>query len=110
MYKRQEISRRRVSRDIAAKWRATRWWDVDIGDKEIVAWSSPIELHKQDRLKSLRDSLLRTKLLPAIALQPERLDQFIVEIKKFKPKMLFGYPSSLTLVAQRALDLSLIHI
>ena len=30
-----ELSNRRVSRDIAAKWRATRWWDVDIGDKEI---------------------------------------------------------------------------
>lgn len=99
-----ELSNRRVSRDIAAKWRATRWWDVDIGDKEIVAWSSPIELNKQDRIKVIRDALLRTKLLPAIALEPERLDDFITEIQSFQPAMLFGYPSSLTLVAQRAID------
>lgn len=98
------LGTRRVSRDIAAKWRATRWWDVDIGDREIVAWSSPIELNKQDHVKKMRDLLLRTRLLPAIALEPEKLDYFIDEILSYQPRMLFGYPSSLTLVAQRALD------
>jgi len=34
----------RVSHDVAAKWRATRWWNVDIGDPEIVVWGSPVEL------------------------------------------------------------------
>jgi len=54
-----------VSHDVAAKWRATRWWNVDIGDKEIVVWGSPIELGKQDKVKAIRDLFLRTKLLPA---------------------------------------------
>ena len=27
------IGNERVSHDVAAKWRATRWWNVDIGDK-----------------------------------------------------------------------------
>lgn len=35
------IGRERVSHDVAAKWRATRWWGVDIGDPEIVVWGSP---------------------------------------------------------------------
>ncbi|GMV56023.1 MAG: hypothetical protein AMXMBFR6_18280 [Betaproteobacteria bacterium] len=96
------IGRRRVSRDVAAKWRATRWWDVDIGDREIVAWSSPIELGRQDRIKGLRDRLLRTRLVPAIALTPARLDAFVGEILDFRPRMLFGYPSALALVAQHA--------
>src|SRR6202008_4784364 len=43
------IGRDRVSHDVAAKWRATRWWGVDIGDSEIVVWGSPIELDGQDR-------------------------------------------------------------
>ncbi len=30
-----------MSHDVAAKWRATRWWGVDIGDPEIVVWGSP---------------------------------------------------------------------
>ena len=36
------IGNKRVSHDVAAKWRATRWWGVDIGDPEIVVWGSPI--------------------------------------------------------------------
>ncbi|MEO8249782.1 MAG: phenylacetate--CoA ligase family protein, partial [Burkholderiales bacterium] len=43
------IGKERVSHDVAAKWRATRWWDVDIGDREMVVWGSPIELGAQDR-------------------------------------------------------------
>ena len=38
------IGTERVSHDVAAKWRATRWWNVDIGDREFVVWGSPIEL------------------------------------------------------------------
>ena len=41
----------RVSHDVAQKWRTTRWWDVDIGDKEQVVWGSPIELGTQDGVR-----------------------------------------------------------
>lgn len=50
------IGKQRVSHDVAAKWRATRWWGVDIGDPEIVLWGSPIELTSQDRLRHWRDA------------------------------------------------------
>ena len=40
----------RKSHDVAAKWRATRWWGVDIGDTELVVWGSPMELSAQDRV------------------------------------------------------------
>jgi phenylacetate-CoA ligase len=43
------IGTERVTHDVAAKWRATRWWDVDIGDPEIVVWGSPIELGSRTR-------------------------------------------------------------
>ena len=49
------IGNERVSHDVAAKWRATRWWGVDIGDPEIVVWGSPIELGSQDRVRAWRD-------------------------------------------------------
>ena len=92
----------RKAHDVAAKWRATRWWGVDIGDRELVAWSSPIELKAQDRARRLRDAILRSKLVAATALTPQKLDEFIEEIRAFRPTMLFGYPSALTLVAQHA--------
>lgn len=96
------IGKDRVSHDVAAKWRATRWWGVDIGDPEIVLWGSPIELGAQDRMRSLRDRLLRTKLLPAFDMSEPNLDRFIAEIRARRPRMIFGYPSALAKVAAHA--------
>jgi phenylacetate-CoA ligase len=96
------ISNERVSHDVAAKWRATRWWDVDIGDKEMVVWGSPIELGGQDYIKGVRDKLLRTSLLPAFEMSEAKIDQFIEDILRVRPAMLFGYPSALSLIAGRA--------
>lgn len=98
------IGNERVSHDVAAKWRATRWWDVDIGDREIVLWGSPIELGSQDYVRLVRDKLLRTKLLPAFEMTEAKLDSFIEEIKSFRPKMLFGYPSAFALLAKHAAE------
>jgi phenylacetate-CoA ligase len=96
------IGPERVSCDVAAKWRATRWWGVDIGDPEIVLWGSPIELETQDRLRGFRDRLLRTKLLPAFEMSAERLAHFVAEIRRIRPRMMFGYPSALAHLAQYA--------
>lgn len=96
------IGKERISRDVAAKWRATRWWDVDIGDKEIVVWGSPIEVGAQDRIKAMRDRVFRTRLLPAFEMSERKLDEFIREICSYHPKMLFGYPSALAHIASHA--------
>jgi phenylacetate-CoA ligase len=96
------IGRERVSHDVAAKWRATRWWGVDIGDPEIVVWGSPIELGAQDQLRGLRDRVLRTELLPAFEMSETNLDRFVERIRRTRPKMLFGYPSAISLIAAHA--------
>ena len=96
------IGKERVSHDVAAKWRATRWWGVDIGDPEIVVWGSPIELGSQDRVRALRDKLLRTELLPAFEMSESRLDGFVQAIRARRPRMLFGYPSALSHIARHA--------
>jgi phenylacetate-CoA ligase len=92
----------RVSHDVAAKWRATRWWDVDVGDPEVVLWGSPVELSKQDRLKTLRDRLLRSYLLPAFAMSEAKMRVYLQDIARIKPRMLFGYASALALLARFA--------
>ncbi|MDO8651362.1 MAG: AMP-binding protein [Undibacterium sp.] len=96
------IGKERVSHDVAAKWRATRWWDVDIGDREIVVWGSPIELGAQDNVRAMRDKLFRTKLLPAFEMSMQKLDDFLEQIRQTRPKMLFGYPSALSHFARHA--------
>lgn len=96
------IGKERVSHDVAAKWRATRWWGVDIGDPEIVVWGSPIEIGAQDRIRRWRDRLMRTQLLPAFSMNDETLDGFLDAIARRRPRMLFGYPSALTHIARHA--------
>ncbi|MEQ9462276.1 MAG: AMP-binding protein [Haliea sp.] len=96
------LGNERVSHDVAAKRRATRWWGVDIGDREIVVWGSPIELGSQDRVRLLRDKLFRTELLSAFEMSQANLQKFVERIRQFRPRMLFGYPSSLALIAQFA--------
>lgn len=96
------IGKERISHDVAAKWRATRWWGVDIGDPEIVVWGSPIELGAQDRLRMLRDRLMRTELLPAFEMSDAKLDGFVERICEQRPSMLFGYPSAISLIAGHA--------
>ena len=96
------LGKERVSHDVAAKWRATRWWGVDLGDREIVVWGSPIELGAQDRVRRLRDALMRTHLLPAFEMSSARLDAFVKTIRNERPSMLFGYPSALAHIARHA--------
>ena len=96
------IGKHRVSHDVAAKWRATRWWGVDIGDPEMVVWGSPIELGSQDRVRWIRDQLFRTELLPAFEMSKTKLDGFIESIRRKRPRMLFGYPSALSVIAKHA--------
>lgn len=92
----------RISHDVAAKWRATRWWNVDIGDCEIVLWGSPIELGTQDRVRAWRDKLFRSYLLPAFQMSPAQMDEYLKRIRQLRPKMLFGYASALSLLARHA--------
>ena len=96
------IGKGRKSHDVGSKWRVTRWWGVDIGDPEMVVWGSPIELGAQDRLRQWRDRLLRTELLPAFEMSATNLDRYVERIRKSRPRMLFGYPSSLSLIAAHA--------
>jgi phenylacetate-CoA ligase len=96
------IGKARKSHDVAAKWRATRWWNVDIGDPEIVLWGSPIELGAQDRVKAIRDRLLRSWLLPAFEMSDDKVREMLRQIRALRPKMLFGYPSALAHIAEKA--------
>ncbi len=94
--------RLRRAHDVAARWRANRWWGVEVGDPEVVLWGSPLELKAQDRLRGWRDALLRSHLLPAFAMSTANLDHSLAMIRKVRPAMMFGYPSAFALLARHA--------
>ncbi len=96
------FDRRRQAYDQAARIRTHRWFDVKLGDRELLLWGSPIELRRTDRLRSVRDRLLNQLMLNAFAMSPERMDIYLGAMRRFSPHALFGYPSSLALLADHA--------
>jgi phenylacetate-CoA ligase len=96
------LGSRRVSSDVAARWRAERWWGVGIGDREYVIWGSPLELTRQDRVRSIRDRVLRTKLMSAFEMDAATMDRYLDEMLRTGCVRVFGYPSSIFLLCQHA--------
>ena len=94
--------RSRQASDAAGRIRARRWWGVNVGDPEIYLWGAPVELNKTDRIKTIRDRLLNQLILNAFEMSPENMSLYLRVIQKFKPKCIYGYASSIELLAKYA--------
>ena len=94
--------RSRQASDAAGRIRARRWWGVNVGDPEVYLWGAPVELNKTDRIKTIRDRLLNQLVLNAFAMSPENMSIYLTAIQKFKPKCIYGYASSVALLANYA--------
>ena len=94
--------RQRQASDAAGRIRARRWWGVDVGDREVYLWGAPVELANTDRVKTLRDRMLNQLVLNAFEMSPARIDQYLDAIQAFRPKCVYGYASSIALMAARA--------
>ncbi len=93
------VDRERAAFTDAARLRAHRWFDADMGAREIVLWGSPIELGRQDRLRSARDWLLNSRLLSAFDLGESGLARYAAAVRAYRPQKLYGYASALALLA-----------
>jgi len=96
------FGRRRQASDAAGRMRARRWWGVEVGDREVYLWGAPVELNKTDRIKTLRDRLFNQLVLNAFAMSPAAMDEYIEAINAFRPRCIYGYASSLALLAAHA--------
>jgi phenylacetate-CoA ligase len=83
----------------AARIRGHQWIGIHKGDREMYFWGSPIELSKQDRIKRFRDWLINDGLTNGFELKPEFVAEYFDYWMRWRPKCIFGYPNSLTLMA-----------
>ena len=97
------IDRFRTAADAAARLRARTWWHVWPGDPEVLLWGAPIELKADDRIRQWRDALLNQYVLNAFDLTDRSMDDDIASIRRRRPACLYGYPSSIALLARHAL-------
>jgi phenylacetate-CoA ligase len=100
------FDRRRQAYDQAARARSHRWYGVDIGDRELYLWGSPIEMNRADRVRRLRDTLFNHRLISAFEMSPTRMDNYLEAIERYRPACIFGYPSSIALLAEHGLERS----
>jgi phenylacetate-CoA ligase len=100
-----KIDRRRQASDQAARARTRRWFGIDLGQRELYLWGSPVELTAQDCFRSLRDRLANHRLLDAFHMTKRSMSRYLTEIERFDPVHLFGYPSSLARLFQFARDI-----
>ncbi len=96
------FGRLRQASDAAGRMRARRWWGVAPGDREAYLWGAPVELNKTDRIKTLRDRLVNQLVLNAFNMSPARMDDYLDALQAWQPKSLYGYASSVALLAAHA--------
>lgn len=91
----------------AARMRGHEWVGIKRGEKEMYYWGSPVELSKQDWIKKIRDWFINDGLTNGFELTPDRLKTYYDYWKKWRPKCIFGYPSTLVLTVNMAKGLGL---
>lgn len=96
------FGRERQASDAAGRMRARRWWGVAPGEREAYLWGAPVELNNTDRIKTLRDRLVNQLVLNAFAMSPARMDDYLEALAVWQPRCLYGYASSLALLAAHA--------
>jgi len=96
------FGRWRQASDAAGRMRARRWWGVEVGDPEVYLWGAPVELNKTDRVKTFRDRMINQLVLNAFEMSPAAMDGYLDQIKRFRPRCIYGYASSVALLAAHA--------
>ncbi len=98
------IDNARAAADAAARLRARAWSGVHPGDAEILLWGAPTELRINDRARRFRDALLNQFILNAFDMTRRTMDEYVAFIQRLRPNCLYGYASSLALLARHALS------
>ena len=85
-------------------YRNLRWLGWDVGGRLAYVWGSDVDSREHRGWHgAARDAIAGVLWLDAFSLRRERLDDYLDRLASFDPDVLIGYPSSLHLLAERAL-------
>jgi len=80
--------------------RLNRWCGKDIGDREAVIWGTPFNVRKTKRiLNRFKDYVKNTIYLSSFDMSEKAMLKYANVLRKFRPKLLRGYPSALYIFA-----------
>lgn len=95
------IDRTRQAQDLAARLFMQSLFGVRPGEPRLHLWGSPIEA-RGAAVKRWRDRLLNERLLSAFELSPPQMDAHLKRLCDFQPRLIYGYPTALALLARHA--------
>jgi len=88
--------RNELAHRFASAVRCDCWADLNPGDRFVQIWGSPLDLGKGHTLRRHLDRLfLRRLFISSFDMAEETLERCLEQIKKFRPKVLIGYPTPL---------------
>jgi len=84
----------------AARWRAKSWWGIEPGYPQVALWGRPYTGTKDRLAQQFKSYLMNTLLFSAFDIKEESLKQIWKQIHRFKPHILYGYPSAMFSLAE----------
>ncbi len=85
--------------------RCYRWADIDIGDRKAYLWGTALNIPFKKRIvDGIKNYFNNILYLSTFDLSPERMSEYVKTLKRFRPKVLTGYPSALETFARFVKD------
>jgi phenylacetate-CoA ligase len=79
----------------AARWRGKEWWGIKPGTPHVSLWGRPYSGCKDRLRQKLKSYLMNNLLFSAFDLTEEALENIWKQIYKFRPTIIYGYPSAI---------------
>lgn len=79
----------------AGRWRAKAWWGIKPGSRHVSIWGRPYTGYKDRLSQKAKSYFMNTLLLSAFDLQEDTLAQIWKKICRFRPSIIYGYPSAI---------------
>lgn len=79
----------------AGRWRAKDWWGIEPGSSHVSIWGRPYTGYKDQLSQRVKSYLMNTLLFSAFDLHEETLAKIWKKILRFRPSIIYGYPSAI---------------
>lgn len=85
--------------------RCKRWLGVDIADKEVRLWGSRFDIRRSEVLSiRIKNNFMNDLYLSSYDLSVESMKRYVDKLVRYRPKLITGYASPLTVFANYLLE------
>jgi len=79
----------------ACRWRAKSWWGVRLGSPHVAIWGRPYTGYRDRIAQQIKSYFMNYLLYSAFDIRQHSLKKIWKKIYRFKPHIIYGYPSAI---------------